>query len=195
MWPRLLWLAALLLGSPALVSAQTCVVSSNTPIQAVLTWQDTGIPASATFVVNRATSASGPWTQIGTAAALATTYTDATTAIGFTYYYTVQSTMNGLTSPVSNLACKAFPPPAPATLTISLLGTGTGTVRSSPAGIACPSTCSAAFMPGATIGLTAKQSPSSRFGGWSGGGCAGTGGCVTVLPLGGETVIALFTHK
>jgi hypothetical protein len=64
------------------------------------------------------------------------------------------------------------------TLTVSKEGTGSGTVTSSPAGITCDSTClavSAAFDQGTSVTLTASATNDSRFTGWSGEGCSGTG--------------------
>jgi alpha-tubulin suppressor-like RCC1 family protein len=66
-------------------------------------------------------------------------------------------------------------------LTVSKQGAGAGTVTSSPAGIACGSTCVFAFSAGIHVTLTAAPAAGSSFAGWSGGGCSGTGSCqVTV---------------
>jgi hypothetical protein len=54
---------------------------------------------------------------------------------------------------------------SPTTLTISTTGTGTGTVTSGPAGIDCPSTCSAAFPSGTNVTLIATPDPTSVFAG------------------------------
>ena len=66
-------------------------------------------------------------------------------------------------------------------LTVTEAGSGTGTVTSAPTGIACQPMCSASFASGQVVALTATAAEGSTFGGWSGGGCNGTGGCsVTV---------------
>jgi hypothetical protein len=78
------------------------------------------------------------------------------------------------------------------TLGISKTGNGAGTVTSSPAGIACGSTCSAAFANGQLISLTPAANPNSSFTGWSGGICQGSGVC-TFLLVGPTTVTAEFT--
>lgn len=60
---------------------------------------------------------------------------------------------------------------------------GAGSVTSTPAGISCQgagSGCSAAFMKGTQVTLSA-QAPAGTFAGWSGGGCSGTGGCTLTL--------------
>ncbi|MBI2525483.1 MAG: S8 family serine peptidase [Candidatus Rokubacteria bacterium] len=80
---------------------------------------------------------------------------------------------------------------AGATLTVSKAGTGSGTVASSPAGISCGATCAAGFAGGATVTLTATPAAGSTFGGWSGGGCSGTGTCSVTL-TGNTTVTATF---
>jgi hypothetical protein len=71
-------------------------------------------------------------------------------------------------------------PPNTDTLTVSLAGAGSGKVTSS-GGISCPSSCDHVYTSGTSDTLTAVAAPGSRFTGWSGGGCSGTGTCkVTV---------------
>jgi hypothetical protein len=67
---------------------------------------------------------------------------------------------------------------------------GSGTVTSSPAGINCETACSARFDPGATVTLTAKPDPGSRFLGWH-HGCSGKARCTITLDS-ATTVIARF---
>jgi subtilisin family serine protease len=67
------------------------------------------------------------------------------------------------------------------TLTVSTSGNGSGSVTSSPAGIDCGATCSAAFANGTSVTLTASADSGSKFSGWSGGGCSGTGTCQVTL--------------
>jgi alpha-tubulin suppressor-like RCC1 family protein len=67
------------------------------------------------------------------------------------------------------------------TLTVTRDGAGTGTVTSSPAGIDCGATCSAAFNQNSTVTLTATPAGGSTFQGWTGGGCAGTGACTVTM--------------
>jgi hypothetical protein len=52
------------------------------------------------------------------------------------------------------------------TLTVSLTGSGSGRVVSSPAGIDCPSACSAPFADGSGVTLTATPDSRSSFGNW-----------------------------
>jgi List-Bact-rpt repeat protein len=68
-------------------------------------------------------------------------------------------------------------------LTVSKAGAGSGTVTSNPAGINCGSTCSAAYVTGTQVTLTATPAAGSTFTGWTvpGGGCPGTGTCVVTM--------------
>jgi hypothetical protein len=59
------------------------------------------------------------------------------------------------------------------TLSIAKSGNGSGPVTSSPAGIACGSTCSKTFPLGSNVTLTATPNAGSAFIGWS-GACTGT---------------------
>ena len=65
-------------------------------------------------------------------------------------------------------------------LGVSKSGSGTGTVTSSPSGVSCGSSCSAAFAPGTTVQLTPTALPDSTFAGWS-GACSGTAACAVTM--------------
>jgi hypothetical protein len=81
---------------------------------------------------------------------------------------------------------------APPTLSVVRAGTGTGTVTSAPAGISCGTDCAESYPSGTAVTLTAAPGAGSTFGGWSGGGCGGTGGCTVTLTA-STTVTATFT--
>lgn len=80
-------------------------------------------------------------------------------------------------SPVTFLELKAG--------TVTVTRTGVGTITSSPEGIDCGETCSHVFPEGTQVTLTAAQSVSSAFTGWS-GACAGTDACVIDVVGDGE---------
>jgi hypothetical protein len=67
------------------------------------------------------------------------------------------------------------------TLNVSRTGRGKGTVTSNPAGISCPSTCSAIFDQGVPLTIRATAASGSAFAGWSGAGCSSAGSCVVRL--------------
>jgi len=66
------------------------------------------------------------------------------------------------------------------TLTVTKAGAGSGTVTSSPVGISCGATCSAQFVHGTVVTLTATAATGSSFSGW-GGACSGTGTCTVSM--------------
>jgi PASTA domain-containing protein/List-Bact-rpt repeat protein len=66
------------------------------------------------------------------------------------------------------------------TLSVAKSGNGSGTVASSPAGIACGSTCSHAFTDGTSVTLTAHAATGSTFEGWS-GACTGKAVCAVAM--------------
>ena len=70
----------------------------------------------------------------------------------------------------------------PSNFTLSVLsaGTGSGIVSSNPAGIDCPTSCSASFPNGSTVILTALPDSGYLFSGWS-GACSGTGTCAVTM--------------
>jgi hypothetical protein len=67
------------------------------------------------------------------------------------------------------------------TLTVAKNGSGGGGVTSAPAGIDCGATCSSRFDDGTAVVLTATPVAGSRFAGWTGAGCAGTGTCTVAM--------------
>jgi hypothetical protein len=66
-------------------------------------------------------------------------------------------------------------------LTIARVGTGTGTVTSSDGQINCGSNCSHTYDHGTSVTLNATPDAGSKFAGWSGGGCSGTGPCALTI--------------
>ena len=78
-------------------------------------------------------------------------------------------------------------------LSVTPSGNGVGTVSSLPAGIACGTTCSKAFVQGTSVTLTAKAAAGSVFTGWS-GECSGAAASCTVAMSQARGVGATFTR-
>lgn len=72
-------------------------------------------------------------------------------------------------------------------LTVTMVGTGT--VTSSPAGINCPTTCSASFAQNTQVTLSATAGNNYTFGGWS-GNCSGTGACIVTMTAAENVAVA-----
>lgn len=75
-------------------------------------------------------------------------------------------------------------------VTVTIAGSGSGTVTSTPAGINCPTTCSASFSQGAQVALSETSGTNNSFAGWS-GACTGTAAC-SLTVNGAEAVTATF---
>lgn len=78
-------------------------------------------------------------------------------------------------------------------LSVQQSGTGGGNVSSSPAGIACGTTCGFLFTSDTTVILTGSPDTSSTFTGWS-GACTGTGTCQVSMTQ-ARTVTATFALR
>src|SRR5262249_37898443 len=59
-------------------------------------------------------------------------------------------------------------------LSVNTSGSGSGVVTSTPPGINCGASCSASFVSGTVVTLTASPAAGSSFAGWSGPTCRGT---------------------
>lgn len=89
----------------------------------------------------------------------------------------------------------SFAPAKPTShlLSVSRSGNGSGTVKSTPSGISCGSTCSAQMPAGTVVTLTATPAGNSTFTGWS-GACSGSGTC-SVTMNGARNVVAGFATQ
>ena len=97
-----------------------------------------------------------------------------------------------LTMSADHSATATFQPQRP-TLTVTKAGSGSGKVTSTPSGINCGTTCTAAFDPGTSVTLKASPAGSSRFAGWS-GDCSGTAACALTMSA-SHAVTATFVPK
>ncbi len=91
---------ALILGLASLVQAGT--------LSATLTWTDSDNADA--VEIDKAPASSGPWTRLTTVPAGTLTYVDATNDPGTAPCYRVENVNSSGTGPVSNVACKTFPP-------------------------------------------------------------------------------------
>jgi hypothetical protein len=110
---------------------------------------------------------------------------------GATMYAFAHFDGRGASLTADDRAGVVFAYPAPATLNVTRSGPGNGTVTSNPAGINCGSDCTQPYASGTSVTLTATPAAGSVFGGWSGGGCSGTGSCTTIVS-GSSTITATF---
>jgi hypothetical protein len=121
---------------------------------------------------------------------------DATPAAGWQFSH--WQNCPGASGPRCNLVVPAtdsgiqavFTTLPPSTQPLSVTRVGSGNVTSSPPGINCGATCSAAFTEGSTVQLTAAPAFGWTFAGWS-GACTGTGTC-TVTMSQPRSVVATF---
>ena len=157
--------------------------------QLTLSWIDNS-GGDASFIIQRATSTTGPYSATVQVPVGTTSYSDTAVSLGVTYCYQVAAVNSAGASSFSTPACGS--PSGGYTVAVSDIGSGTGTVGSNPAGIDCGSTCSATYPSGAVVTLVATPSSGSTFGGWSGGGCGGTGPC-TIAGTVPVAVTATFT--
>jgi hypothetical protein len=90
------------------------------------------------------------------------------------------SDADGKNTPSSPSLPGTAPPVDGPTVTLTVSVEGTSAVRSEPAGIECPGTCTANFAAGAHVKLVPVPAEGWRLDKWS-GACAGTAGCEVVL--------------
>ena len=166
------------------------VPSSDSDGSYTVSWGSSST-SSVTYVLEEATNSSfsSGLRQVYSGTSISATITGRNS--GTTYYYHVKATRSGYTDSDWRNGSNGCTVNAAQTLTVTKAGTGTGTVTSSPSGINCGSTCSYAFAYNASVTLTAAPTSPSTFGGWSGGGCSGTGTC-TVTMSAAQSVTATF---
>lgn len=136
-----------------------------------LTWQFTATAKDSAG--NTVSGATFTWNIGNTAVATVDSSGNVKGVAAGTTYVTASS--GGKTSAQATVTITAEP-----ALTITKTGAGTGTVTSSPSGINCGSTCTAAFTAGQSVILTAAPDANSTFSGWS-GACTGTGTCTLTM--------------
>ena len=176
---------------PIFVLLLATVVSpvASDAAQLTLTWTDAANDEDG-FKIERDAGPTGTFVQIATVGASVTSYIDSGLASATTYCYRVRAFNFAGDSAYSNQACGTTPQTFG--LAVVRAGTGSGTVTSTPAGITCGTSCAASYASGTGVTLTAAAASGSTFGGWSGGGCSGTGSCNVTLSA-ATTVTATLT--
>jgi hypothetical protein len=86
------------------------------------------------------------------------------------------------------------PAPREHRLTVRLAGSGRGKVSDAGGGLSCRPRCSHAYADGSRVTLHARPARGSRFSGFSGAGCSGTGPCTVTLTA-PSRVTATFTRN
>ncbi|MGI8907379.1 MAG: fibronectin type III domain-containing protein [Candidatus Sumerlaeaceae bacterium] len=114
---------------PAAPSGLSATALTQTKVS--LSWTDNATN-EANYVVSRATTAGGPYTDIATLAANSVSYTDTGLSASTAYYYVVRATNAGGGSGNSNEA--AVTTPVPATITVDAVGADDGWALESAAG-------------------------------------------------------------
>src|SRR5437773_907927 len=186
------------------VSGATCTVTMTAAKSVSATFN----PSSQRFTltVNRAGTGSGTATSsdglISCPSTCTATYDSgisvtltASPASGSTFTaWSGCDTVSGATCTVTMTAAKSVTARCaaqPITLTVNRAGTGSGTATSSPPGINCGATCSAAYDSGTVVTLAATPAAGSTFSSWS--GCNTVSGTIcTVTMTAAKSVTATF---
>jgi hypothetical protein len=156
--------------------------------QANLAWDPPDISTDVTGYIIHYGTASGTYSQ-GIDVGKTTSYTVSNLIDGQTYYFAVTAyNALGYQSVYSNEVSIMMSLPQ-YVLVILNPGPGQGTI--SGPGISCGNTCLAAYNSHTVVSLSATADPGSKFSGWSGGGCSGTGMC-TVTMNANTTITANF---
>ncbi len=108
----------------------------------------------------------------------------------YTFWLTLLSVLSSLVL-VGCVGLRATNTAPSEAITVTLAGAGTGTVTSSPAGINCPTTCSASFTQNTQVTLSQTPGTNNAFAGW-GGACTGAATCSVTLTA-ADSVTATFS--
>lgn len=99
--------------------------------------------------------------------------------------------VTNVSAPASTMTANIQMPTAGSTFALSVSRTGSGRVTSADSNIDCGTVCSASYVSGTSVVLTATASPGASFTGWS-GACSGTSTCNVTMSV-ARSVTANFT--
>jgi hypothetical protein len=152
--------------------------SKSPAAQLSLAWDPPDIATDVVGYMIHYGTASGTY-SLAIDAGYTTTYTVSNLIAEQTYFFVVTAyNAAGYESVYSNEVSVVTSPPQYLLMTTSS-GTGQGTI--SGPGISCGATCLAVYDSGTVVSLSASAATGSTFGGWSGGGCSGTGPCTVTM--------------
>jgi hypothetical protein len=174
---------ALLLSIPLIALS----VDGAHALQATVRWADTSSRESG-FQIERRVSTAKVYAPIGGTAANITSFVDPNLLASTTYCYHVRAYNTGGTSAYSTEVCVTTPVQK-VRLSASLLGNGT--LTASPAGINCPTACTADYAAGTQVTLTPRAGSGATFAGW-GGACTGQGPTCVLTMAATTNVTATF---
>lgn len=161
--------------------------TSSQPVQLTVAVTGTGTVTSSPAGINCPSNCSASFAP-GTSVTLTAT---AGSGFAFTGYSGACSGSTCQLSLSSNQSVSATFTPTPQ-LTVTV--TGQGTITSSPAGINCPTTCTAAFASGSSVSLTATPQAGNSFSGFT-GACTGASCQLTISSTAGASVTATFSPQ
>ena len=179
-WPS----GRVIVGSLLLLTAIAAPIEAAAA-QLQLIWTNNSGDADG-FKIERSTGTTETFAQIGVTGTNVASYTDSGLADATTYCYRVRAYNAAGDSGYSNVTCATTPQNF--TLAVVRFGTGNGTVTTSLPGITCGTSCAASYPSGTALTLTVGPGTGSRFTGWSGAGCTGTGPCTVTLTA--TTIVA-----
>jgi phospholipase C len=172
------------------VTATFSSALASYPVTVTEAGTGTGTVTSTPAGINCPTMCSASFPQ-GTQVTLSETPGANSTFAGWSGVCTGAATCS-VTVTAADSVTATFSPALPSyAVTVTEAGTGTGTVTSNPAGINCPTTCSASFPQGTQVTLSETPGTNSMFTGWS-GACTGAATC-SITVTAAESVTATFS--
>ncbi|HWY57390.1 MAG TPA: alkaline phosphatase family protein [Terriglobales bacterium] len=182
------------------LSASQQVTATFNPVQSVpvlsvtLGGNGSGTVTSNPGGINCGTTCSAPF-NAGTQVTLTETPTQNSTFAGWSVSSCGMNSTCAVTLNSNQLVTATFT--TPPTLTVSVVdnGTATGTVSSNPAGISCPTICTATFPVGTNVTLTETPGAGSNFAGWGPGACSGNASTCQLTLAANQQVTATFSPQ